>query len=563
LLVIVTPRATRLKNLVVPVLAFAALAACQPQVPETTATLIVTDARVWTGNPEQPWAEAVASDGEHIVAVGSNADISALAGDTTEVISVDGSMLVPGFIDTHVHFITGGTGLASVQLRDAATPEEFTKRIGEFAAGLEAGEWMLVGTWDHENWGGELPRRDWIDAVTPKNPVWINRLDGHMGLANSIALELAGVDADTPDVAGGEIVRDPDGRPTGILKDNAMTLVEAAVPEPGEVQLDRQAAAAMRYVAANGVATVHDMAGWDSLATYRRARANGSMITRVYSVVPLPDWEKLRDEVATSGRGDEWLRIGGLKAMMDGSLGSHTAAFLEPFTDAPDQRGLLIQEVAEVRQWVGDADAAGLQVMVHAIGDSAIRDLLDIFLDVAESNGERDRRFRIEHAQHIHPDDLPRFAAQDVIASMQPYHAIDDGRWADKVIGKKRAKTTYAFRSLIESGAHVAFGSDWFVAPATPVEGIYAAVTRRTLDDANPDGWVPEQKITVEQALRAYTTEGAYASFEEGIKGMLKPGMLADFVLLDRDLTAIPPETIREAKILKTVVGGKVVYSAP
>ena len=200
--------------------------------------------------------------------------------------------------------------------------------------------------------------------------------------------------------------------------------------------------------------------------------------------------------------------------------------------------------------------------MVHAIGDRAIRDLLDIFLDVAESNGERDRRFRIEHAQHIHPDDLPRFAAQDVIASMQPYHAIDDGRWADKVIGKERAKTTYAFRSLIESGAHVAFGSDWFVAPATPVEGIYAAVTRRTLDDANPDGWVPEQKISVEQALHAYTYEGAYASFEEDIKGTLKPGMLADFVLLDRDLTSIPPETIRDAKILKTVVGGKVVYSA-
>jgi len=539
------------------------LAGCQPQSPEITASLAVTGARVWTGNPDQPWAEAVATDSERIVAVGSNEEISALVGDTTEVISVSGSMLVPGFIDTHVHFITGGTGLASVQLRDAATPEEFTKRIGEFATGLEAGEWMLVGTWDHENWGGELPRRDWIDAVTPGNPVWINRLDGHMGLANSNALELAGIDADTPDVAGGEIVRDPDGRPTGILKDNAMTLIENAVPAAGEVQLDRQAAAAMRYVAANGVTTVHDMAGWDSLATYRRAHENGSMITRVYSVVQLPDWEKLRDEVAANGRGDDWLRIGGLKAMMDGSLGSHTAAFLEPFTDAPDERGLLIQDLAKVRQWVSGADSAGLQVMVHAIGDRAIRDLLDIFLDVAEANGERDRRFRIEHAQHIHPDDLPRFAAQDVIASMQPYHAIDDGRWADKVIGRERAKTTYAFRSLIESGAHVAFGSDWFVAPATPIEGIYAAVTRRTLDEANPDGWVPEQKIYVEQALRAYTYEGAYASFEEDVKGTLKPGMLADFVLLDRDLTSIPPETIRDTKILKTVVGGKVVYSGP
>jgi predicted amidohydrolase YtcJ len=286
------------------------------------------------------------------------------------------------------------------------------------------------------------------------------------------------------------------------------------------------------------------------------------MITRIYSVVQLPDWERMRDEVAAKGRGDEWLRIGGLKAMMDGSLGSHTAAFLEPFTDAPDQRGLLIFDLADVERWVTDADAAGLQIIVHAIGDRAIRNLLDIFLDVAEINGDRDRRFRIEHAQHIHPDDVPRFAAQNVIASMQPYHAIDDGRWADKVIGKERAKTTYAFRSLIESGAHVAFGSDWYVAPATPIEGIYAAVTRRTLDDANPDGWVPEQKISVEQALHAYTYEGAYASFEEGIKGTLKPGMLADFVLLDRDLTVIPPATIRDAKILKTVVGGRVVFSA-
>ncbi|MDH4049082.1 MAG: amidohydrolase [Gammaproteobacteria bacterium] len=555
------PRKRR-KDLLPAVLLLAGIAACQSDSPQPAATLVVTDARVWTGNSQQPWAEAIASNGDRIVAVGSNEEISALIGKATEVISTAGSMLVPGFIDTHVHFLDGGTGLASVQLRDAATPEEFTQRIGAFASTMEAGEWILIGTWDHENWGGELPRRDWIDAVTPDNPVWINRLDGHMALANSLALKLAGVDADTPDVAGGEIVRNPDGSPTGILKDNAMALMDGTVPAPGDAALDRQAAAAMQYVASNGVTTVHDMAGWSSLATYRRAREDGSMITRIYSVVQLPDWEKLRDEVAANGRGDEWLRIGGLKAMMDGSLGSHTAAFLEPFTDAPDQRGLLIFDLDDVRQWVTGADAAGLQVMVHAIGDRAIRDLLDIFLDVREKNGERDRRLRIEHAQHIHPDDLPRFAAQDVIASMQPYHAIDDGRWADKVIGRERAKTTYAFRSLIESGAHVAFGSDWYVAPATPIEGIYAAVTRRTLDDANPDGWVPEQKISVEQALHAYTYEGAFASFEEDIKGTLKPGMLADFVLLDRDLTAIPPETINKTRVLKTVVGGRVVYSA-
>ena len=538
------------------------LGACQPEPQQEAATLVVTDARVWTGDPDSPWAEAVASNGETIVAVGSEADIEPYIGPDTEVISVPGSMLVPGMIDTHVHFVTGGSGLAAVQLRDAATPEEFVERIGAFAETLEPGEWILNGNWDHENWGGELPRRDWIDAVTPDNPVWINRLDGHMALANSLALDKAGVDADSPDVAGGEIVRDESGAPTGVLKDNAMGLVESAVPDPGEAQLDREVAAAMEYVASNGVTSVHDMAGWNSLAAYRRARANGELITRIYSVMPLADWQRLRDEVAANGRGDEWLRIGGLKGFMDGSLGSHTAAFFEPFTDAPDDRGLLINELDDMRSWISGADAAGLHVMVHAIGDRAIRSLLDIYLDVVEENGERDRRFRIEHAQHIHPDDIERFGVQNVIASMQPYHAIDDGRWADKVIGTERAKTTYAFRSLIESGAHVSFGSDWFVAPPTPLDGIYAAVTRRTLDGANPDGWVPQQKITVERALGAYTSEAAYASFEEDVKGTLRPGMLADFVLLDRDITAIPAEEIAGTEVLKTVVGGRIVFSA-
>jgi hypothetical protein len=538
------------------------LGACQPEPQQEAATLVVTDARVWTGDPDSPWAEAVASNGETIVAVGSKADIEPYIGPDTEVISVPGSMLVPGMIDTHVHFVTGGSGLAAVQLRDAATPEEFVERIGAFAETLEPGEWILNGNWDHENWGGELPRRDWIDAVTPDNPVWINRLDGHMALANSLALDKAGVDADSPAVAGGEIVRDEAGAPTGVLKDNAMGLVESAVPDPGEAQLDREVAAAMEYVASNGVTSVHDMAGWNSLAAYRRARANGELITRIYSVMPLADWQRLRDEVAANGRGDEWLRIGGLKGFMDGSLGSHTAAFFEPFTDAPDDRGLLINELDDMRSWISGADAAGLHVMVHAIGDRAIRSLLDIYLDVVEENGERDRRFRIEHAQHIHPDDIERFGVQNVIASMQPYHAIDDGRWADKVIGTERAKTTYAFRSLIESGAHVSFGSDWFVAPPTPLDGIYAAVTRRTLDGANPDGWVPQQKITVERALGAYTSEAAYASFEEDVKGTLRPGMLADFVLLDRDITAIPAEEIAGTEVLKTIVGGRIVFSA-
>jgi predicted amidohydrolase YtcJ len=540
---------------------YSLLACASVQAPDC-ATLVITGARIWTGDEARPWAAAIASRGDTIVAIGDEAAVMPFIGADTEVLSVSGSMLVPGFIDTHVHFIDGGSALASVQLRDAATPEEFTRRIAEFAQRIRPGEWITGGTWDHENWGGALPTREWIDAVTPHNPVWIYRLDGHMALANSAALRIAGIDADTPDVDGGEVVRDDDGMPTGVLKDNAMAYVGTKIPPSSDEKQDREVQAAMRYVAANGVTSVHDMSDFASLAAYRRAQARDKMSTRIYSVVPLDHWQALRGEVDAHGGGDSWLKIGGLKGFMDGSLGSHTAAFFEPFTDAPEDRGLLVNELDDMRNWVRDADAAGLHVMVHAIGNRAIRNLLDIYLGVAEQHGPRDRRFRIEHAQHIHPDDIPRFARQGVIASMQPYHAIDDGRWADRVIGAERARTTYAFNSLIEAGAHVCFGSDWFVAPATPLEGIYAAVTRRTLDGANPDGWVPDQKISVEQALRAYGYEAAYASFDEDKKGTLKPGMLADFVLLDRDLTAIPPETIRDVQVLRTVVGGRVVYSS-
>ncbi|HSR54481.1 MAG TPA: amidohydrolase family protein, partial [Acidobacteriota bacterium] len=283
---------------------------------------------------------------------------------------------------------------------------------------------------------------------------------------------------------------------------------------------------------------------------------------RIYAAVPLHTWQRLELEIKNLGRGDEWLRIGGLKGFVDGSLGSHTAAMLEPFSDAPGDTGLLVNELDDLHRWISSADEARLHVITHAIGDRAIRELLDIYQRVAEENGPRDRRFRMEHAQHIHPDDLERFAQQDVIASMQPYHAIDDGRWAEKVIGPERAKTTYAFRSLMESGAVVAFGSDWHVAPPTPLEGIYAAVTRRTLDGANPQGWIPQEKISVEQALTAYTRNAAYASFEEDLKGTLQEGKLADFVVIDRDLTAIPPDEIPQASILYTVVGGKIVHRA-
>jgi predicted amidohydrolase YtcJ len=527
-----------------------------PQAP----TLAVVNARVWTGDPRRPWADAVAAAGDRIVAVGSGAEVRKLTTPATRVIDARGMMLVPGFIDAHVHFLTGGFGLASVQLRDAKTPAEFVARIKAYAATLPPGAWITEGNWDHEQWGGDLPRRDWIDSVTPNNPVWINRLDGHMNLANSLALRAAGVTRGTPEVAGGTIVRYPDGEPTGILKDNAAALVNRVVPDPTPEQQDRALAAAMRFVAEQGVTTVHNMGSWEDLAVFERAHRAGRLGTRIYAAVPLATWERLRDRVAASGRGDGWLKIGGLKGFVDGSLGSHTAAMLEPFSDAPTDTGLFVNTPDDLYRWVSGADRAGLHVMVHAIGDRANRVQLDIFERVTRENGARDRRFRIEHAQHLHPGDVPRFARLGVMPSMQPYHAIDDGRWAEKVIGPERAKGTYAFRSLLDAGASVAFGSDWFVAPPTPLEGIYAAVTRRTLDDRNPGGWVPEQKITVEEALRAYTRGAAYAEFAEHEKGVLARGMLADFVVIDRDLTRIPPATIREARVVLTVVGGRPVF---
>jgi hypothetical protein len=381
-----------------------------------------------------------------------------------------------------------------------------------------------------------------------------------MNLANSLALRAAHVDRNTKDVDGGTIERDASGEPTGVLKDNATDLVWRIMPAPGMEMSLRALDSAMTYVAQRGVTSVHHMGTWEDLAVFERAHHAGALRTRISAAVPLATWEQLRDTVAVRGRGDAWLRIGRLKGFVDGSLGSHTAAMLQPFADAPNDRGLFVTPPDSLYARTSGADKAGLQVAVHAIGDSAIRTQLNIFERVERENGVKDRRFRIEHAQHIAPVDIPRFGKLGVIASMQPYHAIDDGRWADKVIGAERAKGTYAFRSLLDNGATLVFGSDWFVAPATPLEGIYAAVTRRTLDDKHPEGWVPEQKITVEEALRAYTSGAARAGFMEKEVGVIAPGMLADLVLVDHDLTRIPAPTIRDAHVMLTIVGGRVMY---
>jgi hypothetical protein len=523
-------------------------------------TIAIVNGRVWTGERAKPWAQAVAVSGDRITAVGSTDEIRRLASSRARIIDARGGMVAPGFIDSHIHFLAGGLNLASVQLRDARTPGEFIARIKAFAATVPNGTWITGGDWDHQNWGGELPQRSWIDSVTPNNPVWINRLDGHMALANSAAMRAAKVPKSGGDIAGGTITRDASGEPSGIFKDNAQALIDAAVPDPAPAMLDRALEAAMTYANERGVTSVDHMGSWNDLAVFERAHRAGTLRTRIYASVPLATWARLRDTVAARGRGDSWLRIGGLKGFVDGSLGSHTAAMMQPFTDAPADSGLLVNTPEDLYTWTSNADKANLHVIVHAIGDRAINLQLNIFERVERENGQKDRRFRIEHAQHIAPSDVARFGQLGVIPSMQPYHAIDDGRWAEKVIGPERAKTTYAFRSLENTHARLAFGSDWPVAPATPLEGIYAAVTRRTLDDKHPGGWIPEQKISVEDALRAYTSGAAYATFEEKEKGSLAPGMLADIVIVDRDLTKIPAETIRDAKIQYTIVGGRVVY---
>ncbi len=342
-----------------------------------------------------------------------------------------------------------------------------------------------------------------------------------------------------------------------------MSLVYAVMPERTEAELDEALQRAATHALSLGIAQVHDVGsfgGWPDLATYQRAKDKGELPLRIYSFIPLSKWEKLAAYVEENGTGDDWLRWGALKGFVDGSLGSTTAWFYDPYTDEPETAGLLVNDTTELRDWIIDADAAGLHVAVHAIGDRANNWLLDVYEEAIAKNGERSRRFRIEHAQHLASGAIGRFATLDVIPSMQPYHAIDDGRWAEKRIGPERIKTTYAFKSLLDAGAPLTFGSDWTVAPLNPLEGIYAAVTRRTLDGAHPEGWVPKEKITVEEALQCYTTANAYAGFQEDKVGMLRPGYLADLVVLSENIFEIPPEKIREVEVVRTVVGGKAAY---
>ena len=537
------------------------LAACSPP---RTADIMITGGVVWTGlSSGGPQRGAVAIARGKILAVGDSAELARYVGPRTEVVRADGGLVLPGLADAHTHFTDGGFQLASLDLRDAATPQEFVRRIAAFAQTRKRGEWILGGDWDHTLWrGAPLPRHEWIDSVTPDNPVFVNRLDGHEALANAAAMKAAGVTRGTAAPAGGEIVRDArTGEPIGIFKDRALDLIGRAIPPPSPEQRDSALARALAHAASLGVtATAHMSASWEDLASYRRLERAGRLTLRVAVYLPLESWRTVADTVGRLGPGDDWVKIGGLKGYMDGSAGSRTAYFFQPYSDSAGYSGLLQHPEADMRQWIGAADAAGLQIAVHAIGDRANAILLAIYDSVARAHGPRDRRFRVENAQHLRPEDIPLFGKLGVIPSMQPYHAIDDGRWVQQRIGPERIKTTYAFRTLLDTGAKLAFGSDWTVAPLDPILGVYAAVTRRTLDGKNPGGWVPQQKITVAEALRAYTVGSAYATFDEAKRGVLAPGYDADVVVIDRNLFTLPPDSLDRARVRYTIVGGKVVF---
>ena len=529
------------------------------------ADLIVTNARIWTVDKAHPQAEALAVMGERIVAVGSAAEVDAWHGPQTKVVDAQGKLLLPGFNDAHVHFVDGGDHLQAVQLKDAASPQEFAERIARRVKTTPKGEWITGGDWDEQKWSpANLPTKELIDPVTPQTPVWVNRYDGHESLANSVTLRLAKIDAKTPDPPGGQIVRDAQGNPTGVLRDAAQDLVAKVMPPMSHAHRMRAIKQALDHAGSLGVTSVQDMnPSYEDIKAYAELAEKGQLTVRIYAAPLETEWKDQAKIGIRHAFGTPLLRLGAVKGYADGSLGSETAYFFDAYTDDAKSHGLLSDEMhppSAMRQRLQSADAAGLQLCVHAIGDRAISMVLDMFEQIEKANGKRDRRWRIEHSQHMAQKDFARYARLGVIASVQPYHAIDDGRWAEKRIGPDRIKRTYAFRTFLDNGVRLAFGTDWSVAPLSPMWSIYAAATRATLDGKNPEGWVPEQKLTVAEAVEAYTVGSAYAEFQEKEKGSITPGKLADFVVLSDNIFKIPPAQIKNVKVEATYLGGKLVY---
>jgi hypothetical protein len=537
--------------------------------PPLTADLVATNGRIWTVASDRPEAAALAVWHGRVMAVGSVADLKPLIGRGTRVIDLKGRRVVPGFYDSHVHLLGAGMGLSEVMLKDANDEAAFGRRLRAFDRKLPRDRWLLGGDWDHDRtFGGKLPTAELLDKYVRDRPVFLTRYDGHMAVVNSRALKLAGITARTPDPVGGVIYRHGEhGDPSGLLRDHAMDLVDRLVPHPTDEAIGEAVRAALAEAARVGVTSVQDMDGSDPATRrrlfrlYQQLARSGRLTLRVDLRWPLARWKELDGLGLTAGFGDDWVRVAGVKGFVDGSLGSTTAKMFEPYCNEPRSTGVFVTPLRKLREYILEADRMGLSVAVHAIGDRANAELLDIFAEAIRENGARDRRFRVEHAQHLRPRDYRRFRQLGVIASVQPYHAIDDGRWAEGRIGAKRCASSYAFRSLLDAGAQLAFGSDWPVAPLSPLLAIDAAVNRRTLDGKHPDGWFPEQRIGVAAAIEAYTLTAAYAGLEEKDRGSLEVGKLADFVVLSRDiLAASERDHIRDTEVVMTVVGGKVVY---
>ncbi len=516
-------------------------------------------------------ASAIAVAGDRILAVGSDEEVSAHIGPGTRVVELDGRLVTPGINDAHLHFASGGLSLLRVDLNGTTSLSGIEERVRAAAEGQPAGTWIQGRGWDHtrlpadELGPGGWPTRAALDRAAPDHPVYLSRVDGHTGWANTRAMEEAGITADTPDPEGGEIVRDDDGQPTGIFKENAEELIAGAIPETDEALLRRGIEAAIEHAAAAGVTSATTSASHREIAIYRELADAGRLTTRLYAWLPLTraNIDTLRARGATAGTGDAWLRTGILKGYSDGTLGSRTAWMLEPFSDDTSTSGIPTTPAARMDSLILAAHEADLQLAIHAIGDGATRSVLDGIEKAKEALGPKNLRHRIEHAQVIDAADIPRFAELGVIASMQPTHATSDMRWAEERIGRERAaEGGYVWRSLLDSGARLAFGTDFPVEPIAPVEGLYSAVTRQSREEpGDPEGgWLPEQRLSIEEAIRLYTAGSAYAEFREEEKGTLAEGMLADLVVWDRDLTSIPPEEILAAAPDLTMVGGRVVY---
>ncbi|MCL4510477.1 MAG: amidohydrolase [Bacteroidetes bacterium] len=543
-----------------------------------TFDILFKNGNFWTGDPQNPSANYIACKDGRIVSI-SKEKTSSGESEAKKVIDLRGHFAMPGFIDSHVHLTMGGASLHEIDLRSAKDECEFAEKVGDYAK-LHGTKWITGGNWDHESWKSpkyprlrgilpdlrrdkRLPTKELIDKFTPSTPVFLNRYDTHMALVNSYVLRLAGINKDTPDPPGGVIVRDEQGEPTGILKDAAREMVLRLVPEPSLEDRIHTTKAALKHANKLGVTSVHDISFSQDLKTYEELRRRGELTARIYSILPIAEYKNLASDGIKVGSGNEWIKTGALKAFADGSLGSGTAWFFEPYEDDKTNFGIAsdVMSSGELEKWAIDADRNRLQLAIHAIGDKAVSRILDLFEKIQEENPLWERRFRIEHAQHVRDEDFARFKKLNVIASVQPYHCIDDGRWALEKIGERRAKTTYAFKRMLDENVSVAFGTDWPVAPLDPLEGIYAAVSRATLDGKNPDGWVPEQKISVEQVLKAYTQSSAFASFEEYEKGTLEVGRLADMVVLSINPFVVKPAELKHVKVLLTVVGGKVVFA--